>query len=232
MPDCENTDSYNETFYRSHAHRYAEISQLGLQSTYQESEHPRLKSDQDIIEMLKELVPPPASGLDIGCGAEARDVAHLLSCGYDMKGLDAVPEVIDTAVALHPGIADRLAVADIRVPLDVPTASLDFVICNSVIQHIDPETVEKVVFPSFAQVIRSGGVLLLVFKDGNGVLNFDDPHFQTSRSFMLYEVTEVQDWLSSAGLSLIYPDGDRPGRITRFRDGKGIRHAIGFWQKP
>ena len=232
MPDCENTDSYNETFYRSHAHRYAEISQLGSQSTYQESDHPRLMSDQDLIEMLKELVPPLARGLDIGCGAEARDVAHLFSCGYDVRGLDAVPEVIDTAVALHPGLADRLAVADIRIPLGLPIASLDFIICNSVIQHIDPETVERVVLPSFAQVIRSGGVLLLVFKDGRGVLNFDDPHYQTSRSFMLYDVVEVQDWLSSAGLGLIPPEGDRPGGISRFRDGKGIGHATGFWRKP
>ena len=232
MPDSEHIDSLSESFYRGHAHTYAEISRLGLQSTYQESEHPRLMSDQDLIETLKELVPPPASGLDIGCGAEARDVAHLFSCGYDVRGLDAVPEVIDTAVALHPGLADRLAVVDIRIPLDLPVASLDFIICNSVIQHIDPETVETVVLPSFAQVIRSGGVLLLVFKDGRGVLNFDDPHFQTGRSFMLYGVPEVQDWLSSAGLGLIRPDGDRPGGITRFRDGKGIWHAIGFWRKP
>ena len=232
MLDAEHTDASDKSFYQRHARRYAEVSQLGLQSTYHESEHPRLWSDQDLIERLKELMPPPARGLDIGCGAEARDVAHMLSCGYDVRGLDAVPEVIDTAAALHPGLADRLMVKDIRMPLDLPSASLDFIICNSVIQHLDPETVQKVVLPSFADVFRSGGVLLLVFKNGKGVLNFEDLDYQTNRSFTLYDVLEVQGWLSSAGLGLIPPDGDRPGGITRFRDGKGIWHAVGFWRKP
>ena len=178
------------------------------------------------------MVPPPASGLDIGCGAEARDVAHLFSCGYDATGLDAIPEVIDTAVALHPELADRLKAKDIRTPLDLPSASLDFIICNSVIQHIDREVVEKVIIPSFTQVLRPGGVLLLVFKNGGGVLSVVDPDFKVNRSFMLYDELEVQDWLSSAGMSLIPPDGDRPGGITRFRDGKGVQHAVGFWRKP
>ncbi len=232
MLDSGSSDDFSETFYRGHAVRYAEISQQGLQSTYRESEHPRLRSDQDLIERLKELVPPPAGGLDIGCGAEARDVAHLFSCGYDVRGLDAVPEVIDAAVTLHPGLASRLTVTDIRIPLDLPGASLDFIICNSVIQHIDHETVGRVVLPSFTHVLRPGGVLLLVFKTGRGVLNFDDPHFQTDRSFILYDEPEVEDWLSSAGLDLIPPDGSRPGGITLIRDGKGIWHAVGFWRKP
>ena len=177
-------------------------------------------------------MPPPASGLDIGCGAEARDVAHLISRGYDARGLDAIPEVIDVAVTLHPELADRLTATDVRLPLGLPNASLDFITCNSVIQHIDPETVERVVLPSTARVLRSGGVLLLVFKNGSGVLKFDDPDYQTNRSFKLYDELEIQDWLSSLGLDLIPPDGDRPGGITRFRDGKGVPHAVGFWRKP
>ena len=232
MQDSENIDDDNEMFYRCNARRYAEISQLGLQSTYQESEHPRLGSDQDLIERLKELVPLLASGLDIGCGAEARDVAHLFSCGYDVRGLDAVQEVIDTAVSLNPGLADRLTVTDISIPLDLPSGSLDFIICNSVIQHLNPEKVEKVVFPSFTHVLRSGGVLLLVFKNGRGVLNFDDDHYQVNRSFTLYDELEVREWLSSGGLDLMPRNGDSPGGITRFRDGKGVRHAVGFWRKP
>ena len=159
-------------------------------------------------------------------------MAHLLSCGYDARGLDAVPEVIDTAVTLHPELEDRLRTTDIRTPLDVPDASLDYLICNSVIQHIEPETVETVVLPSFTDVLCRGGVLLLVFKSGGGVLNFEDPDYQVSRSFMLYDELDIQDWLSSSGMSLIPPDGDRPGGITRFRDGKGVRHAVGYWRKP
>ncbi len=85
MQSSEKSDDFNDTFYQRHANRYSEISQLGLHSTYREAEHPRLGSDQDLIKRLKELVPPPATGLDIGCGSEARDVAHLFSCGYDAR---------------------------------------------------------------------------------------------------------------------------------------------------
>ena len=81
-------------------------------------------------------------------------------------------------------------------------------------------------------MLRSGGVLLLVFKNGIGVLNFDDPHYKTDRYFMLYDEQEIQGWLSSVGLDLIPPDGDRPGGLTRFRDGKCVCHAVGFWRKP
>ena len=231
MPPFDKTEDFSETFYQSFAQRYAEISQQGLHSTYLESEHPRLKSDQDLIERLKELVSSPARGLDVGCGSEARDVAYLFSGGYDIKGIDSVSEVIETAATLHPELASRLKVVDMRRPLDLPDASLDFVICNSVIQHIDAPTVEEVVLPSLARVLIPGGVLMLVFKPGRGVLKLYDHHFQTQRSFMLYDEDHIQGHLSSLGLTLIPPDGDRPGGLMHFRDGKGVRHAVGFWHK-
>ena len=81
-------------------------------------------------------------------------------------------------------------------------------------------------------MLRSGGVLLLVFESRRGALNFENPHYQTNRSLILYDELEVQDCLSSSGLDLIPPDGDRPGGITRFRDGKGVWHAVGFRRKP
>ena len=220
-----------EKFYSGYARRYAEVSHLGLQSTYQESEHPRLMSDQNLIERLKELVPPPAKGLDIGCGADARDVVHLSSFGYDVLGTDAVREVIKTAVTLHPELADRVTVADVRNPLDIADESLSFVICNSVIQHIDPQTAEEVVFPSLARVLTPSGVLVLVFKPGRGALSFYDSDFQIARSFILYDEAKVQGSLSNLGLELIPPDNGLPGGLTHFRDGKGVRHVVGFWQK-
>ena len=59
--------------------------------------------------------------------------------GYDIYGVDAVDENIAEARRLHPEIASRVSVADLRQPLGYPDASFDFVLCNAVIQHIEPD---------------------------------------------------------------------------------------------
>ena len=225
MPD------YGAGFYRQHARRYAEVSRLGLQSRYLESTHPRLRGDQDLIERLKELVPPPARGLDAGCGAEARDVAHLHACGYEVEGLDAVPEVLETARRAHPEVADRLHLRDLREGLDLPDACLDFLLCNAVIQHIEPEAVFGTVLPEFARALKPGGVLLLMFKEGKGVLRVYDRDYGVERAFLLYEPEEVDRRLQELGLHLIPPEGEALGGLMRFLDPKGVWHAVGFWRK-
>ena len=66
---------YSEEFYRSHAHRYAEVSQQLLQSVYIKSSHPKLKGDMDLLERFIELA-HGRMGLDAGCGAGARDAQY------------------------------------------------------------------------------------------------------------------------------------------------------------
>ena len=59
-----------------------------------------------------------------GCGAGARDVYLLHTWGYDVYGIDAVEDNISLGKGLHPQIADRLRVADMREPLDLRRVSL------------------------------------------------------------------------------------------------------------
>ncbi|MCE2462417.1 MAG: class I SAM-dependent methyltransferase [Dehalococcoidia bacterium] len=125
---------YSEEFYRHHARRYAEVAHRLIQSIYIRSSHPALKGDYDLLERLKELTPGPR-GLDAGCGSGARDVYQFWLEGYDIIGIDAVEENILTAKSLHPEIADRVFLADLRVPVDFPDESFDFIVCDAVIQH-------------------------------------------------------------------------------------------------
>ena len=62
--------------------------------------------------------------------------------GYDVYGVDSIDENVEEARRLHPEIAQRVSVADLRKPLGHPDASFDFVLCNAVIQHIAPDTVQ------------------------------------------------------------------------------------------
>ena len=151
----------------------------------------------------------------------ARDVYHFWLSGYDIYGIDAVGENIQTAKELHPEIADRVSVADLRYPLDFPDKSLDFVICNGVIQHIAPEHVFEVTLRELARVLKSGGVLQLMLKNGRSVITVYDRDYRVDRSFKLYDEHEVLQMLRSYGLMLV--EAEEPnllGGIMYFTDPK------------
>jgi len=223
--------NYSEKFYQHHARRYAEVAQQFLQSVYVSSSHPGLKNDWDLLERLKELT-PGKRGLDAGCGAGARDVHALWLCGYDMQGIDAVAENIKIASEMHSEIAGRVSVADLRERLSFPGASFDFVTCNAVIQHIAPDTVKSVTLPELARVLRPGGVLQLMFKNGSGLLSLFDRDYKAERTFQLYDEQEVLSVLKMHGLELIETESpDKLGGVMYFTDPKQAKHCVFFARK-
>ena len=201
IPDNTQAD-FSEEFYRHHAHRYVEVAHQLLQSVYLHSSHPALKGDLDLLERLKELTPGPR-GLDAGCGAGARDVHQFWREGYDIYGIDAVEENVQMAKQLHPEIADRVSVADMRYPLNFPDRGFDFIICSAVIQHIAPDRVFDVTLPELARVLRPNGVLQLMFKNGRGVKTVFDRDYGAERSFQLYDEHEILETLSGCGIRLV-----------------------------
>ena len=194
---------FSESFYRRHAQRYAEVSHNFIQSVYSDVSHPGLQGDTDLMDRLQELVPPGSRGLDAGCGAGARDVFFYWQRGYDIYGVDAVDENIMEARKLHPEIASRVSVADLREPLSYPDASFDFVLCNAVIQHIEPAIALGTTLPEFARVLRAGGVLQLMFKYGNGAATVYDRDYGAERTFQLYDVDDVLGILEGRDLRVI-----------------------------
>ena len=234
MGDIRDTDlgyDFSEEFYRHHAHRYAEVSHQFLQSVYIRSSHPALKTDLDLLQRLQHLA-PGLQGLDAGCGAGARDVHYLWSAGYDIYGIDAVEENIKEAQRLHPEIADRVSVADLRFPLDFPGDSFDFILCNGVIQHIAPEHVFEVTLPELARVLKPGGVLQLMFKNGRGVITVYDRDYGVERSFQLYDEGTILRKLTDYGTELV--EAENPGTlggVMYFTDPKPVEHCVFYVRK-
>lgn len=222
---------YSEAFYREHAQRYAEVSHNFIQSVYIESSHPSLKGDTDLMERLQEIVPTGSRGFDAGCGAGARDVFHYWQRGYDIRGVDAVEENILEARRLHPEIADRVSVADLREPLDHPDRSFDFVMCNAVIQHIAPDIALSVTIPELTRLLKTGGVLQFMFKNGNGTATVYDRDYGSDRTFQLYDPDEVVGLLRDRGLSIIPPEGEKLGGIMYFTDPKPMEHCVFYARK-
>ena len=222
---------FSESFYRDHAQRYAEVSHNFIQSVYTETSHPGLKGDTDLMVRLRELVPAGSRGLDAGCGAGARDVFFYWQNGYDILGLDSVEENILEARKLHPEIADRVSVADLREPIGHLDTSFDFVLCNAVIQHIDPDIALGTTLPEFTRVLKAGGVLQLMFKTGQGIATVYDKDYGADRTFQLYGVDEVVGLLADRGLSVIPAEAEKLGGLMYFKDPKPMDHCVLFARK-
>jgi len=230
---------FSESFYRDHSERYGEVQHQFLQSEYDNATHPALKRDTDLLLRIMELA-HGLKGLDAGC-ATARDTFYLREAGCDILGIDAVSENIETAKKLHPEIADRLSVVDLRHPLSFPNEFFDFIVCDAVIQHIEPKIVYDVILPEFARVLKPSGVLQLMFKNkskdnlhkckGAGqyeIMTIIDRHYgDAERSFQLYHEREMLNKLESLGLTLIEYEGpEKIGGIVCFTDSKPVDHVV------
>mgnify|MGYP001309865776 CR=1 FL=1 len=221
----------SDDFYRHFAQRYSEVSKGYLDITYDNVSHPKLTGDKDIIARMQEMIPPNSRGLDAGCGAGARDVFLYWMAGYDIFGVDAVPENVQTARDLHPEISDRVSVADLSMSLDIPTASLDFVLCNAVIQHIVPEIVKDVTLPELARILKVDGMLQLMFKVGRGTGTVFDKEYDSYRSFHLYTAETIVEILSDLCLEVIPRDEISLSGLIYFTDQKPMEHCVLFARK-
>lgn len=193
-------------FYSRQAELFAKILNESW-SEYTNISHPDFKDDRDLIRQVKELVPQGAKGLDAGCGPLAREVFSFYEDGYDMYGIDVVPENLKTASAYHPALVDRLFLGDLMQPLDFPDSSFDFIISNTVIQHINLDSLSNVTFPEWARILRPNGILQLMFRSGQGTQTIQDVEFQDQRSFYLYQPHEILQLLALHGFTLI-PEGE------------------------
>ena len=218
-------------FYSEHARRYSQLSHEFIHSVYTGSSHPALRGDMDLLNRVVELA-RGNRGLDAGCGAGARDVHLLHTRGYDVYGIDAVEENISLGRELHPEIADKLNVADLREPLSFESGFFDFVLCNAVIQHLTPEATETTTIPELARVLAPGGVLQLMFKTGSGVATVSDRAYGADgvdRSFQLYDEHRLLSILEDCGCSLVKPEGNEDlGGMLYFSDPKPMRYCA-FW---
>ncbi|PKB79207.1 MAG: hypothetical protein BZY88_14495 [SAR202 cluster bacterium Io17-Chloro-G9] len=222
---------YSEDFYRDHAQRYSEVAHQFLQSVYIKSSHPSLKGDMDLINRLVQLA-PGKKGLDAGCGAGARDVHHLWSLGFDIRGIDAVPDNIEEARSRHPEIADRVTVADLKQPLDFPDRHFDFVTCNAVIQHIDSESLTATTIPELTRVLKPGGILQLMFKNGSGIISVFDRDYGVDRAFQLYDEAELLELLKTLQCELVQADtSGQLGGVMYFTDPKPVDHCVFYVRK-
>ena len=166
-----------------------------------------------------------------GTYSSARDVFFYWQRGYDVYGVDAVEENILEARRLHPEIADRVEVADLRKALGYPDGSFEFILCNAVTQHIERDVTLEMTLPELARILKPGGVIQLMFKYGDGVATVYDRDYGADRTFQLYGVDKVLGVLEQKGLRVVPEESGKLGGVMYFRDPKPMDHCVLFAQK-
>ncbi|WP_308221893.1 class I SAM-dependent methyltransferase [Curtobacterium sp. VKM Ac-2922] len=106
--------------------------------------------------------------LDAGCGP-GHWAAHLVACGHDAVGIDAVPAFVDHARRAYPGL--QFDVGDLGA-LTAPDDAFAGVLAWYSLIHHEPAALPAVL-AEFARVLEPGGGLLVGFFTGAAVEPFD-----------------------------------------------------------
>ncbi len=188
-----------------------------------------MQGTRDLLDRLLELS-PGRTGLDAGCGAGAVALAYCRNLGCRVYGLDAVERNIALSRELHPELKSWLMVHDLREELPFPDCRFDFVMCNAVIQHLEPPDVEAGLFPELARVLKSGGVFQLMFKPGRGRLTVFDQDHGLERRFNLFTEAWIIETLGGLGLDLVEGHPTIPGGLVRYEDRKDVLHCVAYFR--
>jgi hypothetical protein len=100
------------------------------------------------------------------------------------------------------------------------------IISNTVIQHINLDSLTKVTFPEWARILKPNGIIQLMFRSGQGTQTIQDIEFQDERSFYLYQPEEILEILAQHGLSLIPEENGSLGGIIYVTDVRPMENCI------
>ena len=101
--------------------------------------------------------------LDVGCGSGWPMGAALIARGFEVRGVDASPDLIAHAVASLP--TGRWTVGDMRRSL--PSGSFDGVLAWHSLFHLDPDE-QTALLPRLARRVASGGRLMFTSGRAHG----------------------------------------------------------------
>lgn len=137
-------------FFDAVAHEYA---------SWYEARTPGGHALRERQRRVLELLPPPCTVLDVGCGPGVLAGA-LLARGYDVWGVDAAPSMIEQCWRRFGSLdRQRFAVAD-ATRYALPDAAFDAVVCTGVIDRLpDADAAVR----EMARVLRPGGTLVIAF---------------------------------------------------------------------
>ncbi len=162
----------------------------------------------DLHAAVRRFFLPGEATADIGCGS-GRDAAWLDSHGYPARGFDASEGLLGEARRRHPHIP--FAATTLPELAGIADGSFSNVLCETVIMHLPPETLE----PALARllsILASGGILYLSWRVTAGAHRRDEH----GRLYAAFEPERVLHGLAGCTMLLDEQVGSvSSGRLIR-----------------
>lgn len=108
--------------------------------------------EEPVIDAILESL-DPTTALDAACGT-GRHTRRLVDLGWEVRGVDASPEMLDVARAKLPGV--QFDTGDLRA-LPIAEHSVDLVVCGLALTHVDEL---RSAIGEFARVTAPGGSII------------------------------------------------------------------------
>ncbi|WP_031507974.1 class I SAM-dependent methyltransferase [Streptomyces megasporus] len=159
---------------------------------------------------------------DVGCGT-GRVTALLHTLGVDAFGVDLSPAMVELARRTYP---DLRFTEGTMTELDLADGSLAGLVAWYSVIHLPPERLPEA-FEEFHRVLAPGGLLLLAFQTGDGVLHLDEAlGHEVSLDFHRLRPDHVAGLLDEAGFEvrarvLREPEEERTPQAYLLARGRG-----------
>ena len=131
-----------------------------------EAERLSNQNPTELLPFLQEMK-PNSRILDLGCGT-GLEIQRILKAGHRVVGLDGAEQMVSLARARNPGIEIKHKNV---LFLDLQAGEFDGIWINSLLNHFEPEMVQRVIAVCF-KGISVQGTLGLIVREGTG--SFED----------------------------------------------------------
>lgn len=176
------------------------------------SERYRSVASGNWAQLLKDVFPAGGRLLDVGCGS-GRDLALLLSMGYEAHGTEPSDGLRAEALRAFPQIADRLFSFGLPLPENGDLgAPYDGIICSAVLMHVPEAELFDAAF-SLKRALREKGKLWISISGHRPDLDATGRD-ETGRLFGQLHPDYVVMLFERLGFQLLQR-GDEPDRLGR-----------------
>ncbi len=157
--------------------------------------------DRKLLKRFAGLVGRGGTVCDAGCGPCGHVTRFLADQGLDLIGVDLAVRCIDLARAAQPALTFR--VMDM-MRMDFETGSLEGLVAYYSILYT-PKVHLPMLFQEFHRVLKPGGKVLVVVKEGEGEGWIDDPMGSGVRTFFAsFKATELKTILEASGFRCLF----------------------------